>query len=413
MPTRGYAFLFCPTQAKCEGQIGVLKTHVTVRVQQVRGEFFMTLFTAAQEFCLDQHFDATKQPDVRLRLHELFKSTKETVARERQISLEVVLLIGLLETQNAAVNLGLGKRENLARSLGLTENAYWKRAQAGRVLVAFPEFISLIKKGLTHISHVAVLAPKITKDNVEIFVKELAGKTERQVRELVSSINKDGSRSEIEPLFDIRLRFTKSQLEALDRAREVLSASGRVPSEEEAILKSIEDLLEKRDPVRKVARSENRAEKKAAAVKDAGRTPEVPKESTAARVNSPGVTSVPKWEASDGVPSAPKAFSTFKLRGRKGIPAAIVHQVWKRDDYCCVSELPDGIRCGSKIGLQVDHLRPVAFGQDNRLENLRLLCRQCNIAAAEGILGVAVMERYRWLKSRVQGEGRRKTLGEH
>ena len=88
-------------------------------------------------------------------------------------------------------------------------------------------------------------------------------------------------------------------------------------------------------------------------------------------------------------------------RGRKGIPAAIVHQVWQRDDYCCVNELSDG-RCGSKIGLQVDHIRPVAFGQDNRLENLRLLCRQCNVAAAEKILGVAVMERYRWLKSRVQ-----------
>lgn len=52
----------------------------------------MTLFTFAQEFCLDQHFDETRQPDVRLRIHELFQRTKETVTRERQISLEVVLL---------------------------------------------------------------------------------------------------------------------------------------------------------------------------------------------------------------------------------------------------------------------------------------------------------------------------------
>ena len=361
----------------------------------------MTLFTFAQEFCLDQHFDETRQPDVRLRIHELFQRTKETVTRERQISLEVVLLIGLLETQNAAVNLGLGKRENLARSLGLTENSYWKRAQAGRVLVSFPEFIGLVKKGLTHISHIAVLAPKITKDNAEIFVRELAGKTERQVRELVGSINKDGSRSNIEPLFDIRLQFTKAQLEALNRAREVLSATGRVPSEEEAILKSIEDLLEKRDPVRKVARAEQRTEKKAAFEKDIKRAPELSKESEAARSNPSSVTSVPKWERNDHLPSVPKA----KPRGRKGIPAAIVREVWQRDDYCCVNELPDG-RCGSKIGLQVDHLRPVAFGQDNRLENLQLLCRQCNIAAAEETLGVVVMERYRWLKSRVQGEAR-------
>ena len=360
----------------------------------------MTLFTIAKEFCLDQHFDETRQPDVRLRIHELFQRTKETVARERQISLEVVLLIGLLETQNAAVNLGLGKRENLARSIGLTENAYWKRAQAGRVLVSFPEFIGLVKKGLTHISHIAVLAPKITRDNAKIFVKELAGKTERQVRELVGSINKDGSRSNIEPLYDIRLQFTKAQLEALDRAREVLSATGRVPSEEEAILKSIEDLLEKRDPERKVARAESRAEKKAAVEKESNGIPELPKETETTRSNPSIVTSVPKWERNEQLPSAPKSVAALKPRGRKGIPAAIVHQVWQRDDYCCVNELVDG-RCGSKIGLQVDHIRPVAFGQDNQLENLRLLCRQCNIAAAEETLGVAVMERYRWLKSRV------------
>ena len=384
----------------------------------------MSLFTIAQEFCLEQHFDEMKQPDVRLRIHELFQRTKETVARERQISLEVVLLIGLLETQNAAVNLGLGKRENLARSLGLTENAYWKRAQAGRVLVSFPELIGLVKKGLTHISHIAVLAPKITKDNAAIFVHEIAGKTERQVRELVGSINRDGGRSATEAMFDLRLRFTKAQLERLDRAREVLSATGHVPSEEEAILKSIEDLLEKRDPVRKIARAKSRREKKAATAKEPQVTPELPKESPATISDASIVTSAPKWRvnvSSTSVPksqlntvktSVPKRVQTekapstlntvngLKPRGRKGIPAAVVREVWERDDYCCVNELSEGNRCASKIGLQVDHVRPVSFGQDNRLENLRLLCRQCNIAAAEEILGAAVMERFRWIKSR-------------
>jgi hypothetical protein len=384
----------------------------------------MSLFTLAQEFCLDQHFDETKQPDVRLRIHELFLRTKETVARERQISLEVVLLIGLLETQNAAVNLGLGKRENLARSLGLTENAYWKRAQAGRVLVSFPEFIGLVKKGLTHISHIAVLAPKITKDNAAIFEHEIAGKTERQVRELALSFNKDGSRSATEAMFDIRLRFTKAQLERLDRAREVLSATGHVPSEEEAVLRSIDDLLEKRDPMRKVARAKSRVEKKLAAEKVPDVTPELPKETVVPKSDAPILTSAPKWQvnvSSTSVPkwqlhaaktSAPKwvpaekaestlnTVTSLKPRGRKGIPAAVVRRIWERDDFCCVNELSVGNRCASKIGLQVDHVRPVSFGQDNRLENLRLLCRQCNIASAEDILGTAVMKRYRWIKSR-------------
>ena len=74
------------------------------------------LFTAADEFNefnLAQHFDVEKEPDVRLRMHGLYERTRETVARERIITLEVALLVGLLESQNAAVNLGLGKKVNV------------------------------------------------------------------------------------------------------------------------------------------------------------------------------------------------------------------------------------------------------------------------------------------------------------
>ena len=69
------------------------------------------LFTAADEFSdfnLAQHFDVEKEPDVRLRMHGLYERTKETVARERFITLEVALLVGLLESQpNLTITLKL------------------------------------------------------------------------------------------------------------------------------------------------------------------------------------------------------------------------------------------------------------------------------------------------------------------
>ncbi len=376
------------------------------------------LFTVADEFNefnLAQHFDLEKEPDVRLRMHCLYERTKETVARERNITLEVALLIGLLESQNAAVNLGLGKKENLALSLGLSEDAYRKRAQAGRVLIAFPQFIDLVKRGVTFISHLGGLSAKITVKNADIFYRELPGKTEREVRELTASVNKDGSRSKINPLFDLRLRFTKEQIERLDRAREVLSATGRMPSEEEAILKSLEDLLEKRDPLQKAERAEQRAQKKRVsaevpALPQAYENMEVTAElqiNTKSNALQHGnilleVAAVPHRNLAANVTTILKSKDNDKPRGRRGIPAATVHHVWKRDGGCCRAIFADGTRCSSKIGLQVDHLRPISFGQDNRLDNLRILCRPCNIAAAEMILGAAVMERYRWLNTRVE-----------
>ena len=100
-------------------------------------------FQKTEKFDLQKHFDP-KHPDVRIQLRDLFERTKRAIAKEKEISLEVVLLIGCLEQQNPGVNLRLGRREDLAKSLGLTANQYWKRAQAGRTLTRFPYFIEMI-----------------------------------------------------------------------------------------------------------------------------------------------------------------------------------------------------------------------------------------------------------------------------
>ncbi len=227
----------------------------------------------------------------------------------------------------------------------------------------------------------------------------------------------------------MRLRFTKEQLSVLERVREVLSATGKVPSEEEAILKCFEDLLEKRDPVRKAARAKTRVQKRVASAEVSSDVPELPQAERAVPPNARSrvvsmmtavpkgdvrseltavqqgdvvaeMTAVPKRDELAELTAVPKSEEKKKLRGRRGIPTLTIHRVWNRDEGCCSGILPGGSRCSSKIGLQVDHVRPVAFGQDNRLENLRLLCRQCNIAAAEVVFGTAIMERYRWLNVR-------------
>ena len=195
-------------------------------------------------------------------------------------------------------------------------------------------------------------------------------------------------------------------------------------------MKSLEDLLEKRDPLRKAARADQSAQKKGASAgaddvptlpqvnEESEFTPElqVTTETTAAQLGnlmlevaavphrdlSVDEVAVPHRNLATNMTTMLKSKDKEKPRGRRGIPAATVHHVWKRDGGCCIAILPDGTRCSSKIGLQVDHLRPISFGQDNRLDNLRILCRPCNIAAAEMILGAAVMERYRWLNTRVE-----------
>ena len=64
-------------------------------------------------------------------------------------------------------------------------------------------------------------------------------------------------------------------------------------------------------------------------------------------------------------------------------------RVHVRDQGQCTFKGPDGRRCASTRGLQIDHVRPVALGGDGQDENLRLLCAYHNRLEAERLLGSA------------------------
>ncbi|MCK5074514.1 MAG: HNH endonuclease [Bacteriovoracaceae bacterium] len=79
---------------------------------------------------------------------------------------------------------------------------------------------------------------------------------------------------------------------------------------------------------------------------------------------------------------------SIKTPIKKGryIPKNIRTQVFKRAKNKC--EL-----CGSIHALQMDHRKPFAFGGDNSISNLRLICRNCNIRAGIKIFGTNKMKR--------------------
>jgi hypothetical protein len=65
--------------------------------------------------------------------------------------------------------------------------------------------------------------------------------------------------------------------------------------------------------------------------------------------------------------SRPKAARVVKGRA---IPATVKRDVYNRDKSC--------VNCGSKHKLNYDHKTPYSFGGKSSVENIRLLCFQCN-----------------------------------
>ncbi len=74
--------------------------------------------------------------------------------------------------------------------------------------------------------------------------------------------------------------------------------------------------------------------------------------------------------------------TTIRKRGVTRV--SLRKQVWARDGAQCT-------QCKSRHALELDHIRPKAFGGEDTLENLRLLCRSCNQRAAIKNLGLTKM----------------------
>ena len=64
--------------------------------------------------------------------------------------------------------------------------------------------------------------------------------------------------------------------------------------------------------------------------------------------------------------------STMSTRPRREpIHQRVRHEVWRRDEGCCVD-------CGSRDRLEFDHIIPVSRGGSNTARNIELRCESCN-----------------------------------
>jgi HNH endonuclease len=75
----------------------------------------------------------------------------------------------------------------------------------------------------------------------------------------------------------------------------------------------------------------------------------------------------------DAVASAtsPVATKTPDWSSRERIPERVRHEVWRRDEGCCVD-------CGSRERLEFDHIIPISRGSSNTTRNIELRCERCN-----------------------------------
>lgn len=68
--------------------------------------------------------------------------------------------------------------------------------------------------------------------------------------------------------------------------------------------------------------------------------------------------------------------------GRSGIAARVRWEVFRRDGFKCIV---CGVTANDGARLEVDHIHPVSRGGSDLIENLRTLCRLCNVGKSDSI----------------------------
>ena len=272
-----------------------------------------------------------------------------TLAKEERAALaQVVALIAEALTRKTWEEFGYADCYAwLTQGHGYSNGAAHRRICAAKLMQAVPAVEEKLASGLLQLSNRAIAQSAIGKEERRTGVKlepekkrellaRLESKTVPQAQTETAKAFPELEPANVESLkatrdvWTLTVTFTHEEKALLDRARELLSHAEPEGSWAKLIGRLASEEIKRRDPIEKQKRAGAR-----------------------------GVTPTGKRTA---------------ILARSNGQCEHVHD-------------ETGRRCESRLRIEIDHIKPKAFGGGDEIENLRALCRKHNVLAAENALG--------------------------
>jgi 5-methylcytosine-specific restriction endonuclease McrA len=370
---------------------------------------------------------------------------KDLVARERAVTLEI--LLHLIEVERRRLYLGLGYPsmfEYATRRLGYSESAAARRIRAARCVRDYPEVCDLLERNEVNLVIISLVASVLTATNAKDVLGKIRGKSQREVEAIAATYRPPVStRDRATP---VCVAVPVPSAPQLNGPRGYLTATAGSEKRPNTPASGFAAGPFQAPPVTQ-AQSQTATHPSAAQ----------PSLSTTAEAQSPGASGLERkfqmqflaserfmkkferamallsnrngamsYEAvleaaldellKDHDPDERrkrreerkvKADARTKTGNRptnraaadggasRRIPAAVRDAVFARDEGRCPFVGSNGRRCETTHHLQVDHIFPYTRGGTNTLGNLRLLCERHNKLEAERVLGENVIRRFR------------------
>ena len=327
-----------------------------------------------------------------LSTEELDHSTEKLVRAEKRNVALVIAHIAEMSRRKGHLERGYKSLfEYCTRRLNLSEGSVARRVQVANVALRFPRILVALAENRVSLTVAGLLSPHLREENFEKVLNDCAGMTRREVEEYLvtlqpkpvfaPSIRKTPSRSAptptpsvqaqvmpevprpvprvspsiLEParpeVFNFRFAADRTFKEKFERLAEVLGVENPLLHMSEVMEQALDIALDKKDLKRKRARRLERQSK------------------------------------TGDKPCPGKVSSKSRY-----IPSEVRERVHDRAGYRCEYRGPDGTRCCSRTGLQIEHLRAFALYRSHDERFLRLHCAPHNRFTAERTFGVAFIQ---------------------
>ncbi len=301
----------------------------------------------------------------------LVEDLKKLVRSERKVTAQILVYIREVDRRRLYLEYRVTSLfAFLTKEMGYTKAAAQRRVEASRLLKDVPSIKTDLESGALNLSQVAMVAQSIRQKTKEKPDTEL---TPKAVSDILSAIkNKDVEESQriTAKALDIKIKtrtkkttqqdgsvrvettFSAEDILELDRVKELISHTHPNPTLNELVNFLAKFYLERKDPLRKLARAAGLA---------------------APSASTPAPTPTPAPAPSSDTEPIPR------LTRRAHIPTPDRRAIFKRDQACQWRDKRTGQMCGSKFQLEIDHKHSVWMGGGNEIANLQALCRVHNV----------------------------------
>ena len=243
--------------------------------------------------------------------------------------------------------------------LGLTDSVAAMSIAVARAAERLPELLAAIVSRRMSVSLASRVVRCLTPENAAEVIAYALSHTCREVDWECARRNPrpdagDGAKPTAGKRIKVTVTLSRDTYEKLRRVESLEAQCGRAAGLERAVEATVDEYLERRDPVRKAARAQART------------APE--------RTTAPAAPQAAAAPASEKPCTYRDQLNSFKSNSRVPLTAAQKHAVHARDGGRCAHVGETGKRCTADRWIDVHHVHPVSKGGGNEPSNLTTLC---------------------------------------